>query len=424
MTTPIAESEQARIFACLEGVSHAGLAVSGGADSMALMHLARRWQMAGGKSAPRFTVLNVDHALRLESAEEARWVASQVRTLGLEVAVLNWEAAQITSGVQERARQARYSLMAGFAHANGLDALVTAHHLDDQAETLLMRLGRGSGIDGLAGIPQMGQWAGLKVVRPFLELSKARLVATLRTLNATWLEDPSNDDTRFERVRIRRAMDQLARLGIGAEALARSAARLRRASEALEATANEFLSQSASVSDAGYGQISAQAMLSVAEDVALRAIARMIQRIGGQIGPPRLVKLESLVEAVRRGDDTPRTLGGCRVEPGNKDIFILREQGRAGLAHMTLKPGECGLWDNRFRVSLDVTCKAPVEVRALGERAYGEVRARLGTPVTLPERAVDGLVSFWRDETVICAPTIGYFAESESGRGYAAQFVN
>ena len=396
----------------------------GGPISMALMHLARKWQMARGKSAPRFTVLSVDHALRAESAEDARWVAEQARKLGLEVAVLRWETAQTTSGIQARARQARYSLMAGFAHANGLDALVTAHHLDDQAETLLMRLGRGSGIDGLAGIPQTGRWAGLGIIRPFLELPKARLVATLQAFKVSWLDDPSNDDTRFERVRVRRAMGKLETLGISPEALARSASRLRRASEALDSTANQFLNECASISDAGYGRIGAPAMRSAPEDVALRAIARMVQRIGGQINPPRLAKLESLIEAVRRGDDSPRTLGGCRVEPGDKDILILREHGRTGLGRMTLKPGECGLWDNRFHVSLDAASQAPVEVRALGERAYGEVRARLGTPVSLPERAVDGLVSFWRDETVICAPAIGYFGQSEAERGCAAQFVN
>lgn len=421
---PVQESDYRRIFACLDGVRHAGLAVSGGADSTALMHMARRWQVAAGPSAPCLSVLSVDHGLRDGSATEAESVAEQARTLGLDAAILRWSGQKGGSALQERARQARYGLMAGYAHANGLDALVTAHHLDDQAETFLMRLARGSGVDGLAGIPKSGQWAGLAVHRPLLGLSKARLVATLRQFGVDWLEDPSNDDARFERVRIRAAMEELESLGLGAEALARSASRLRRAQDALELTTDRFLASHASLNDLGFGQIRTDALHDVAEDIALRALAHVIQAVGGQPSAPNMARLESLVAAIRSGDEAVRTLGGCWVVPDSDDVLVLRETGRSALETLVLKPGESGLWDNRFHVSLDAGVRAPVEVRALGEEGYGTVRARLGAPVNLPARAADGVVSFWRDNAVLCVPAIGFYATSRQDCGCRARFVN
>ena len=424
MTSPIPESDDARIFSCLQDVSHGALAVSGGADSTALMYLAQRWQRSVGHSALRLTVLSVDHGLRPESADEAQWVADEAQKLGLDAEILFWEGEKAGGGIQERAREARYGLMARYAHANGIDALVTAHHLDDQAETLLMRLGRGSGIDGLAGIPRSGKWAGLNVYRPLLDFPKTRLIATLEETGAGWLEDPSNNDSRFERVRIRQVIAELEKLGIGADELARSAARLRRAREALDMAADAFLAENASTSEVGYGQIRTEALRCAPEEIALRAVAKLVQAVGGGVNPPNLAKLETLVQAVRSGEETPRTLGGCRIAPDRHDVLVVRERGRNPLETMVLRPGERGLWDNRFHVSVDADCRSPLQVRALGERAYGEVRARLGAPVNLPAHAADGLVSFWRDEDVLCVPTIGYFADAGDAQGCTARFVS
>ena len=421
---PITQGERETLFACLEGVAHAGLAVSGGADSMALMNLAHLWRQGAGDEATCFTVLSVDHGLREGSASETEWVAEQAREIGLPCAILRWQPGEKNSRIQEDARSARYSLMAGYAHANGLDALLTAHHLDDQAETLLMRLGRGSGLDGLAAIPEQGHWAGLNVLRPLLDVPKARLVATLETLGIEWLEDPSNDDVRFERVRLRAAMEKLDELGIGADALARSAKRLRRAREALDEAAGSFLQQHAGLDDAGFCRIGADAFRQAPEEVALRAMARVIQGVGGQASPPRLAKLEALLEALNAGDGAPLTLGGCQVVPGESELLILRETGRAQPCDLLLNPGECGLWDNRYRVSLDQDSGAPVQVRALGKSGYGEVRARLGKAVTLPERAAESLVSFWQGENVLAVPPLGYFSDVAHGAGCRAEFVN
>ncbi len=421
---PISQGECETLFSGLEGVAHAGLAVSGGADSMALMHLARLWREGAGDGAANFTVLSVDHGLREGSAGEAEWVAERAAVLGFPCTILRWQPGRKTSRVQEDARQARYGLMAGYAHANGLDALLTAHHLDDQAETLLMRLGRGSGVDGLAAIPERGQWAGLSVWRPLLDVSKARLVATLEASEIEWLEDPSNKDMRFERVRLRRAMDELNALGIGADALARSAKRLRRAREALDSAAGSFLQSHGVLDAAGFCRISAAAFAEAPVEVALRALARALQGVGGQASPASLAKLEALVKALKAGGGPPQTLGGCHVAPGMSEVLILRERGRTGPGDLVLNPGECGLWDNRYRVCLEHDFAAPVQVRALGKPGYAEVKARLGKAVTLPERAVEGLVSFWLDESVLAVPPLGFSSRAAQSAGCSAEFVN
>lgn len=422
--TPVSADESAALFACLDGVSRVGLAVSGGADSTALMHLASRWRAGKGDSAPGFAVLTVDHGLRAESAAEAEWVAERARALGLRCVILRWAPGKVRSRIQEEARAARYNLMAEYALGHGLGALVTAHHLDDQAETLLMRLGRGSGLDGLAGIPARGQWAGIAVLRPFLDLPKARLVATLKEAGVDWIEDPSNDDTRFERVRLRRAMGELEKLGIGADALARTARRLRRAGEALDQTAGSFLEANATLDEAGFCRIDADALAAAPEETALRALARAVQGVGGHLAPPRLAKLEALLDTQKSAPGGAVTLGGCRISAENGKLLILREAGRQGVEDVVLQPGDLRLWDNRYRVSIGEASGAPVSVRALGRRGYGEVRARLKRPVTLPEHAAEGLVAFWRGGEVLAVPPLGFTTPAALKAGCSAEFVH
>ncbi len=421
---PITPGECEKLFACLENAGHAGLAVSGGADSLALMHLVHGWRRQNSAQRPRLTVLTIDHGLRPESADEVEWVAKQADALGLPCAILRWQGNKKSSAIQEKARNARYALMAEYSHANGIDALVSAHHLDDQAETVLMRLGRGSGVDGLAAMPAVRACAGVPLHRPLLDVPKARLIATLENLGQKWLEDPSNEDTRFERVRVRRAMEQLADIGISAQALARTARRLRRAREALDQIAAKFLCDHSQLEDAGYCRIALKALLLAPEDIALRALSRAIEGVGGVPSRLRMRKLEALLEALGRGSQTALTLGGCRIVPGDDTLLILREAGRSGLSDIVLKPGECGLWDNRYRVSLGAAASDTLHVRALGPQGYGQIRARLGVALTLPEHAADGIVSFWDKENVLAVPPLGYCAPGGEMARCEADFVN
>ena len=222
---PITLLEARTLLAPLRRFPRVALAVSGGPDSLALMQLAARLRAEFGVS---LTVLTVDHGFaRVLAARRRRWWGGRPRPSACRMRSSPGQSGESrAASLQARARAARYDLMAAYCHAHDIQALVTAHHLDDQAETFLMRLKRGSGLDGLAAIPERGAWAGIAVLRPLLDVPKARLVATLREADVRLVCDPSNRDPRFERARMRRSRDALALLGLTPEALALSARRL------------------------------------------------------------------------------------------------------------------------------------------------------------------------------------------------------
>ena len=200
------------------------------------MHLAAAW-----RQRPDFTVLTVDHGLRTGSAAEAQQVGQWSAGLGLQHVLLRWDAAKPVTALQAKARAARYDLMTNWCDAQGVAWLLTAHTLDDQAETVLMRLARTSSIDSLAGIPAVGQWCGVGLFRPLLGLRREALRAALRARGVPWIDDPSNTDERFERVRIRQALPLLATLGVSTERLAGHAAELREIADGLWRAAGDWV---------------------------------------------------------------------------------------------------------------------------------------------------------------------------------------
>lgn len=424
-TQPIKDAELEALFSGMARYTRWGLAVSGGADSTALMHLAVRWAGMRGAAAPQLTVVTVDHCLRPESASETRRVASMASALGLPHATLKWLGPKPRSAVQAAAREARYDLMTAHAHTAGLSCLVTAHHLDDQAETLLMRLRRGSGIDGLTGVPALSRWAGIPVWRPFLGMPASRLRATLRAWKIKWIEDPSNADHRFERVRVREAMSQMAAIGLTAEGLAASARRLQRARQALDATTRAFLSEHAETSEFGYGEIELASLRSAPEEIALRALSLMLETVRGLPAPYSLAGLERLTGQLRAGRGKALTLGGCRFILQNGSLMVVREPGRTGLEELVLEPGKAAVWDHRFHVSAPDCAAEPVTVRALGPQGFSRVRARLRRRLAVPATAAASIVSIWRGEELIAVPPLAFAASDDrDGAGYSARFVN
>lgn len=406
-TLPITLSEAQALLAPLTRLLHVALAVSGGPDSLALMRLAARWRAALGLPL-KLSVLTVDHGLRPGARAEAELVGRMASELGLPHAILTWEGKEPQPrGLQARARAARYDLMAAYCHAHDIPAIVTAHHLDDQAETFLMRLKRGSGLDGLGAIPERSEWAGIAILRPLLDVPKARLVATLDEENIAFVSDPSNEDPRFERARVRGSTDALERLGLTPEALALSARRLRRARAALEHAAQDFLAANSETSEAGYALICGEALAAAPQEIALRALSQLIGAVGGGETPLRLAKLEALLAAVAEDPNKIRTLGRCRLEPFSGRLGIFREVRGRGLPVTRLLPGERTLWDNRFRIELGAKEREPITVRALGESGLRALRDRSALPSSLPRLAGQTLPACWRGEVLLGLPMIG-----------------
>lgn len=425
MAMPITSGEARAAFAPLIRFPRLALAVSGGADSMALLHLIARWR-AESVERPDLTVLTVDHGLRAESREEAAMVAASAASLGLPHAILCWTRDERQSGgLQERARGARYDLMAAHCQAHDIPALVTAHHLDDQAETFLMRLKRGSGLDGLAAIPEESVWSGVAVLRPLLDIPKARLAATLTEAGIAWVEDPSNSDQRFERARMRGCSDVLAKLGLTPEALARSAQRLRRARAALDHVADAFLAEHGAMSEAGYCLIAREALIALPAEIALRVLARTVNAVGGRETPLRLAKLEALLASLVECPKAAHTLGGCRLQSVSQRLGVFRETRGTGLPTLQLAPGERALWDNRFRVELEASADAPVTVGALGEARWRDLRASSPWLAGLPRFAGATLPAcLERGSIVLPRLGPGSDGDGEATVCFRARFVN
>jgi len=296
---PVSVADARALFADLKDVPAAVLAVSGGPDSLALMWLAARWRRAL-KRGPRLVAVTVDHGLRPEAAREARAVKRLAGSLGLAHRTLRWTGAKPATGLPAAAREARYRLLAQAARAHGASHVLIAHTRDDQAETVLMRLSRGSGIAGLAAMARHATRDGVILARPLLDLPKARLVATLEKAGIPFADDPTNRDPRFTRPRLRALMPALAEEGADARNLARLAARLARADAALDLLtegAERYLAQiDPAPSGTGFDLAAFRAL---ADEIRVRLLLRAVNRIGHE-GPAELGKVEALVEAIDR----------------------------------------------------------------------------------------------------------------------------
>jgi tRNA(Ile)-lysidine synthase len=287
------------------------IAVSGGPDSTALLLMAAEWAKRRGKT--RIEAATVDHGLRPESANEAKAVAALCARLGLGHRVLQWKGVKPTSRLQERAREARYRLLVDHAKAIGADAVMTAHHADDQAETVLFRLLRGSGVAGLRGMDSITERDGMTIARPLIALKKRDLIAFANARGAPFIDDPSNVDPRFARTRLRALLARLDEEGLNAEALDRLARRARETEEALTHLTAEVETRVGSEET-----IEARALFAAPIVIAHRILARRIAEVGQRdatrIG---LEKIETLALNLRDALDERRAhaanLGGAVV---------------------------------------------------------------------------------------------------------------
>jgi tRNA(Ile)-lysidine synthase len=305
------------------------IAVSGGPDSTALLLMAAEWAQRRGRT--RIEAATVDHGLRSQSAAEAKAVAALCARLGVAHRILQWKGAKPASRLQERAREARYRLLVEHAKAIGADALLTAHHADDQAETVLFRLLRGSGIAGLRGMELMTARDGMTIARPLIGMKKRELIAFAQTRRAPFVDDPSNADPRFARTRLRALLARLGEEGLDAEALDRLA---RRAGETEEALAH--LTAEVEAQLGANETIDARALYGAPIAIAQRILARRIAAVSGRdASRVGLEKIEALAaglrDALRERRAYAANVGGALVRLSVKGrLSIAPEPARKG----------------------------------------------------------------------------------------------
>lgn len=401
MTFPGAFPEAAR--GGFEPAPAVAVGLSGGGDSLALVLLLRRWIAGRGGS---LLALTVDHGLRPDSGAEAEAVGRTMARLGVPHRILRWEGEKPVAGLQAAAREARHRLLAEVCVDAGILHLALAHHQEDQAETVLLRLARGSGIDGLAGMAPVRAEGAVRVIRPLLGFSHDRLLATCRAEGLDWVEDPSNRNPRFARARLRAVRESLAGEGLDRDRLCEVARRAGRARAALEQATAALLAEVATLHPEGWLTLAPGPLLAAPEEIALRLLARALSAIGAPTHPIRDEAVERLLGALAAGQGG--TLAGCTVRMRRGMVMIAREPA-AAVERLTVPPGGRVRWDRRFNLRLSPLRQHPVTVAALGAVGWRDWAGRqpAGCVPELPAPVRDSLPSLWSGNELLALPTFG-----------------
>ena len=355
-----------RVFAWLEASdllpnAPLAVAVSGGSDSMALLELLSQWK----QSCPECLIaVSVDHGLRPEAKQECNLVANFATHLGHRHCILRLVPGQITGNLLAAARRERYRLISDWAHANNISTVALGHTMNDQAETFLLNLARGSGIDGLSAMQARFDRNGIAWIRPLLNERRGYLQDYLRRGGRGWCEDPSNVDSRFDRPKVRQALCELEKIGISAVGIAATAARLGSVRTTLTHITCAAAWACAEVSDLAEVTFSTD-YWTLEEEVRRRLAVRAIRHVNGAEHPPRHDSLLRALKNVRAGRRA--TLCGCILTPESEDGF-----------HIGREPAACApptrddIWDGRWQL-IGTTIPSDAEIAALGYHGTSEL---------------------------------------------------
>ncbi len=385
----------------------AGVAVSGGSDSLAMLHLLHEhgWSLEAA---------TVDHGLRAEAAGEAAYVAEVCAVLGVHHSVLTVDLSGMGGNLQNNARRARYAALREWARVRGLEYVAIGHTMDDQAETFLMRVARGSGLDGLSGMRGWKAEGELTWLRPFLTCRRHDLRDYLKQRGIRWVDDPSNEDEGFERVRMRNALAVLEPLGLTPEKIWEVCFHLRdvgleldlRAEAAFKESCHEiagdliFPNESISLSGLGH-------------ETRRRMLVAGLMWVSGADYPPRRTAVSSLYVGVTKSET--HTLHGCVITSGD-EVRITREFN----AVKHLATPTTALWDGRWQ--LEGPHAPDLEIRPLGEAVKDTPWRETG----MPRQSLLASPAIWRGETLVAAPVAGLsegWTAKATGRGKFTDFL-
>ncbi len=390
------------------------VATSGGADSMALLLLAKAWaENLNGNVIS----LTVNHNLRPEAAKEALIIEQWCREHNIQHKTLHWEhyTPQISS-IQANAREARYQLMASWCLNNNILHLLTAHHRDDQAETMFFRLARGSNLEGLSSMPSQTIIHGLRLIRPLLQVPKYRLVDTLKAHGQKWLEDPSNENILYTRVNIRK---QLAK-SLNEEPIKQKAnyitSTLGIFRNLLENKLAGEIIKTVEIYPQGYAIIDSNRLNNCDKEIAIKILGAVIQSVSGAEHPPRREKLIDLFQSISSNKlSSKRSLGGLLFEKIDSQKILIYREVNAIEKPVSIPINTPTPWDNRFMLELSGNASSPkhIELRALGSNGLAQIKEF--SPSLLrnlpPARILRTIPSMWILEELACVPHIGYVSK-------------
>jgi len=337
------------------------VAVSGGADSMALAFCMKRAKL-------NMLALIVEHGLREESADEAQTVANRLNNISVSSIILPWHHDKIETRVHVKAREARYELLLNACKEKNIKSLFFAHHQDDQAETILMRFAKGSGIYGLAGMSEFSVQKEIEIIRPFLKFSKNRLIATCNKNNISYVIDPSNEKACYARGRLRRVTDLLEKEGFTTENLVNFASRAKEAKEAIEFYTNELCNKSVFLLPSGALKLDLNLWKNAPTAIRLRLIEKCLLYFNPTNYSPERKQLLSFVKWIENKDEGKgRTFHGvfANKNDAKQTLIFIRE-----LSAIKAELTETGLWDNRWNIVFKKT-NMDLSIKKLGIQKHG-----------------------------------------------------
>lgn len=378
------------------------VAVSGGSDSTGLLLALSR--ALGKKELPHTIVAaTVDHGLRPAAAGEARQVAALCERLDIPHRILPWTGEKPAAGISAAARDARYRLLADAARSFGADAIVTGHTLDDQIETVAMRSRRSTpDALGLAGMaPATLYTRSLWILRPFLSTSRSAIRDDLRAQGYSWIDDPSNDDPRFERVRVRGAPPAIDPAAIEAAARRR---------ETLSRAAADWLNDVATSAAGPVVTINLSKISTVTSEVRDHALCGLLAVLGGQSHRPSAESLKRLATALQSGNDFRLTLSRTLVLRRRQELFLVRE--RRGLLPLSVGRAARAIWDGRYIIENGSAAEIaiiPGKADTIAPDLPGAIRSAL--TATCPQLFDEKGFSVPASEAVRILPRLSLYAD-------------
>ena len=395
--TPSEFSHLMAPFAPFESPPTIAIATSGGPDSLALALLAHQWaKYLGGK----VIALTVDHRLREGSTAEAHQVKAWLEARGIEHHILTWERGAknkpLQTAIQAAAREARYQMLGQWCKDHGVKHLLTAHHAQDQLETFMIRLAKGSGLKGLTSTQKVVRTDFGRILRPLLTLDASPLKATLKQLNQPFIQDPSNENEDFTRVRWRQLLPTLGAEGLTPTTIQETLERLNHAQRLVDQHISSLLHQHVSLSPHGYATFH-KAALKESPEAFEEMLKRILATIGTRNYPVRRQALHRAMEAMKLGHSL--TLGGCQIIHKTKEFWIVREPAAVGEDILVNQPG-LYLWDHRFKIEV---CEGiPCRIAALGEEGTQKLAAETKKNVEdIPHIVLQTLPALWQNEKLL-----------------------
>ncbi len=388
----------------IQAGSRVAVAVSGGGDSLALTLLLHEWAQ---KNRVSLVALTVDHGLRPDSADEAASLHRLLTEKKIDHRILHWRGDKPSTHIQEEARHARYALLYQACRDEGCGVLALAHNAEDQVETFWMRLAHGSGLDGLAAIAPVRLHQDIAIIRPVMGFTRQQLRATCARFGVTWVEDPSNANEKFLRVKLRGFEDLLAAEGLTPQRLAGTLEKLQEARQALDEMAARAAQECLRFFPEGYGSIYTVKLRSWPRDIQRRVLLLALQPMTDSRYAPGFEATDRVLDDMASDDFAGCTLQGCELVPAPEGVFVLREFAHAEPPRPIIGGA---VWDQRFEIAGG--CESCL-VGALGENGLSQLRKQSFASDALERllhKVKKTLPAIWQGENLVCVPHLSYQA--------------